>query len=335
MERVANLIGKIGMYVALATFIAMVLNLVIYRLINNQPILDISVTKGIVNAVIVAITIIVVAVPEGLPLAVTISLAYSVNQMRKENNLVRRLEAAETMGGANEILTDKTGTLTQNKMSVVQFYCEGKTHNGVESVSANMQDMILKGCSLNSNSHIIIDDKTFQEKRIGNQTECALLDFVNRSLLKQEKQERTYENYRKNNKLLKMYPFNSTTKKMTVVVELEHMKMVRVFTKGASENIIDDCDRVLETNSDSGIAVVKDFEGSAKTYVKETVIRNMAMNALRTIAMGYKDMTYEQYREVQNRLDDKESNGQGDTSDEEFKSQDDFNDDIAANDPQE
>lgn len=119
MERVANLIGKIGMYVALATFIAMVLNLVIYRLINNQPILDISVTKGIVNAVIVAITIIVVAVPEGLPLAVTISLAYSVNQMRKENNLVRRLEAAETMGGANEILTDKTGTLTQNKMSVV------------------------------------------------------------------------------------------------------------------------------------------------------------------------------------------------------------------------
>lgn len=205
----------------------------------------------------------------------------------------------------------------------------------MESVSANMQDMILKGCSLNSNSHIIIDDKTFQEKRIGNQTECALLDFVNRSLLKQEKQERTYENYRKNNKLLKMYPFNSTTKKMTVVVELEHMKMVRVFTKGASENIIDDCDRVLETNSDSGIAVVKDFEGSAKTYVKETVIRNMAMNALRTIAMGYKDMTYEQYREVQNRLDDKESNGQGDTSDEEFKSQDDFNDDIAANDPQE
>ena len=76
-------------------------------------------SHGLVNAVIVAITIIVVAVPEGLPLAVTISLAYSVNQMRRENNLVRKLEAAETMGGANEILTDKTGTLTQNRMTVV------------------------------------------------------------------------------------------------------------------------------------------------------------------------------------------------------------------------
>lgn len=72
-----------------------------------------------INSIIVGITIIVVAVPEGLPLAVTISLAYSVNQMRKENNLVRRLEAAETMGGANEILTDKTGTLTENRMTVV------------------------------------------------------------------------------------------------------------------------------------------------------------------------------------------------------------------------
>jgi P-type E1-E2 ATPase len=79
-------------------------------------------TRGLVNAVIVGITIIVVAVPEGLPLAVTISLAYSVNQMRKENNLVRRLEAAETMGGANEILTDKTGTLTTNRMTVIQYF---------------------------------------------------------------------------------------------------------------------------------------------------------------------------------------------------------------------
>lgn len=81
-------------------------------MLANEPILTISAFKSFVNAVIIAITIVVVAVPEGLPLAVTISLAYSVNQMKNENNLVRRLEAAETMGGANEILTDKTGTLT-------------------------------------------------------------------------------------------------------------------------------------------------------------------------------------------------------------------------------
>ena len=112
LERVASFIGQVGMYVSVLTMVAMVLNLLIGRLISNQPMLTRAMTSGILNAVIVGITIVVVAVPEGLPLAVTISLAYSVNQMRKENNLVRKLEAAETMGGANEILTDKTGTLT-------------------------------------------------------------------------------------------------------------------------------------------------------------------------------------------------------------------------------
>jgi Ca2+ transporting ATPase len=68
--------------------------------------------RGVMNAFILGVTIVVVAVPEGLPLAVTISLAYSVGKMFKENNLVRRLDASETMGGANEICTDKTGTLT-------------------------------------------------------------------------------------------------------------------------------------------------------------------------------------------------------------------------------
>ena len=77
------------------------------------------------------------AVPEGLPLAVTISLAYSVNRMRLENNLVRRLEAAETMGGANEILTDKTGTLTENRMTVVQLFSEGAFHQDLSQVSLN------------------------------------------------------------------------------------------------------------------------------------------------------------------------------------------------------
>ena len=123
------------MYVAFLTFLAMVINLIIGRILSNQPVYDFVVIKGVINACIVAITIIVVAVPEGLPLAVTISLAYSVNQMRKENNLVRRLEAAETMGGVNEILTDKTGTLTQNKMTVTQLYSEGKFIHEIDEVS--------------------------------------------------------------------------------------------------------------------------------------------------------------------------------------------------------
>jgi P-type E1-E2 ATPase len=80
----------------------------------------------LVQYLIISITIIVVAVPEGLPLAVTISLAFSVMKMKKENNLVRRLEASETMGGASEICTDKTGTLTKNQMTVMEFFTMNK-----------------------------------------------------------------------------------------------------------------------------------------------------------------------------------------------------------------
>lgn len=133
----------------------MIMNLLLTRFLTNQPLFDLALTSGLINAVIVGITILVVAVPEGLPLAVTISLAYSVNQMRRENNLVRRLEAAETMGGANEILTDKTGTLTTNKMTVVQFYAEQSIHSRIGEVALNTQELILTGCAVNSNSHII------------------------------------------------------------------------------------------------------------------------------------------------------------------------------------
>jgi len=126
LETIANEIGKIGVYVALLTFIAMTINLIVTTLYEGQKSLISTDTLGsIVSYLIVAITVIVVAVPEGLPLAVTISLAFSVMKMKKENNLVRKLEASETMGGASEICTDKTGTLTKNKMTVQEFYtCE-------------------------------------------------------------------------------------------------------------------------------------------------------------------------------------------------------------------
>jgi P-type E1-E2 ATPase len=81
---------------------------------EKDELIDMKTLSSLVNFIIIAITIIVVAVPEGLPLAVTISLAFSVMKMKKENNLVRKLEASETMGGASEICTDKTGTLTKN-----------------------------------------------------------------------------------------------------------------------------------------------------------------------------------------------------------------------------
>jgi Ca2+ transporting ATPase len=128
LESIANEIGKYGVYVSILTFMAMTLKL-IYSTVTTKDadgttksLFTVDTLKALVGYLIIAITVIVVAVPEGLPLAVTISLAYSVMKMKLENNLVRKLEASETMGGANEICTDKTGTLTMNKMTVKEVY---------------------------------------------------------------------------------------------------------------------------------------------------------------------------------------------------------------------
>lgn len=119
LETIANQIGTVGVYAAILTFMAIVIRLLINIFVQQTvSFMDFRNVTAILNAFILAITVIVVAVPEGLPLAVTIALAFSVQKMFKENNLVRSLHAAETMGGANEICTDKTGTLTQNRMTV-------------------------------------------------------------------------------------------------------------------------------------------------------------------------------------------------------------------------
>lgn len=118
----------VGLYVAILTFAALTVRLLINTMVSGQAsILQWSSLTQILNYFIIAVTIIVVAVPEGLPLAVTISLAFSVMKMHKEHNLVKKLHASETMGGANEICSDKTGTLTQNKMKVQALYM-GETY---------------------------------------------------------------------------------------------------------------------------------------------------------------------------------------------------------------
>ena len=121
LEKIADLIGWIGIYASILTFCASITNMVVTKMLHDQSLWEFSTINKVLDAVILSITIVVVAVPEGLPLAVTISLAYSVMKMKEDNNLVRRLDASETMGGADQICSDKTGTLTQNKMSLVNI----------------------------------------------------------------------------------------------------------------------------------------------------------------------------------------------------------------------
>ena len=113
------------MYSAGFTFIALFLHLLVDTFGGKHTLFSMEFLNALVEYFIIAVSIVVIAVPEGLPLAVTISLAYSVGKMRDENNLVRFLSACETMGGANNICSDKTGTLTKNLMTVTRFWGQG------------------------------------------------------------------------------------------------------------------------------------------------------------------------------------------------------------------
>lgn len=131
----ANQVGEVGKYSAAATFTAMFLHY-IYDCFMEESFVDsfISVTTihELIEYFIIAVSIIVVAVPEGLPLSVTIALAYSVGKMKEENNLVRYLQACETMGGADNICSDKTGTLTKNLMTVTKVFVESHVHESLD-----------------------------------------------------------------------------------------------------------------------------------------------------------------------------------------------------------
>lgn len=156
LEILAENIGKIGVVSATLTFIAMMVHLIIEIALSEdwRSYLTLETVRTIVEYFTIAISIIVVAVPEGLPLAVTIALAYSVGKMKDENNLVRYLAACETMGGANNICTDKTGTLTKNSMEVLRVFTGGSIYE-VENknIPKPFQERFSIGCCLNSNAY--------------------------------------------------------------------------------------------------------------------------------------------------------------------------------------
>lgn len=132
---------------------------------NNHSWLEIA--EFALGSIMLAVTLIVVAVPEGLPMSVTVSLALSMRKMLKENNLVRKLHACETMGAATVICTDKTGTLTQNKMTVVAY----------EFYGACAEQRVYNNMAINSTAEISLDDNGC-EKPLGNPTEGALLVWL-------------------------------------------------------------------------------------------------------------------------------------------------------------
>ncbi|KAM6524607.1 plasma membrane calcium [Fusarium falciforme] len=311
LNLLAGYIAKLGSAAGLLLFVVLLIEFLV-RLPNND---DPGEEKGqsFLRILITSITIIVVAVPEGLPLAVTLSLAFATKKMTKENNLVRHLQSCETMGNATVICSDKTGTLTENVMTVVagslgkkgqlvfgESNFEQDNGSGAKKDEAQGTDLI----SLNQLSSkldpeyqtflktaITVNTTAFESEEngkqgfVGTKTETALLDWARRCLgLGPLAIERS------NHPVTRLFPFNSQRKCMGAVVEVpgqtKDKPKYRLFIKGASEIVLAQCTTIL--GDPTKAPSTETLSDSHKEEIRDMIFA-YATNSLRTLALAYRD----------------------------------------------
>ncbi|XP_019392593.1 PREDICTED: plasma membrane calcium-transporting ATPase 2 isoform X4 [Crocodylus porosus] len=291
LTKLAVQIGKAGLVMSAITVIILVLYFAIETFVINKkqwlPECTPVYVQYFVKFFIIGVTVLVVAVPEGLPLAVTISLAYSVKKMMKDNNLVRHLDACETMGNATAICSDKTGTLTTNRMTVVQAYVGDVHHKEIpdpEAIPAKTLELLVNAIAVNSayTTKILPPEREGGlPRQVGNKTECGLLGFVLN--LKQDYQP--VRNLIPEEKLYKVYTFNSVRKSMSTVIKMSDGSF-RMYSKGASEIVLKKCSRILNAAGEPRIFRPRDRDEMVKK-----VIEPMACDGLRTICIAYRDFS--------------------------------------------
>ncbi|XP_062272614.1 plasma membrane calcium-transporting ATPase 2 isoform X5 [Scomber scombrus] len=289
LTKLAVQIGKAGLLMSAVTVIILVLYFAIDNFVMQrnpwQPECTPIYVQYFVKFFIIGVTVLVVAVPEGLPLAVTISLAYSVKKMMKDNNLVRHLDACETMGNATAICSDKTGTLTTNRMTAVQCYVGDVHYKEIPDPGAlppKSLELLVNSISLNSayTTKILPPDKEGGlPKQVGNKTECGLLGLV----LELKRDYQPIRNQIPEEKLYKVYTFNSVRKSMSTVIKMPDGSF-RMYSKGASEIVLKKCSHVLNEVGESRV-----FRPRDKDDMVKKVIEPMACDGLRTICVGYRD----------------------------------------------
>ncbi|KAK6747709.1 hypothetical protein RB195_000730 [Necator americanus] len=287
LSNLAIQIGYIGSIVAAATVLILIIRHCITHYAINQESFKTSDLSYFVNFIIIGVTVLVIAVPEGLPLAITLALTYSVKKMMKDNNLVRHLDACETMGNATAICSDKTGTLTTNRMTCVQQYINGSFYKtqppSYDLLNKKTRELLLEGIAINSgyNSQVIPPAKAGEQRQqVGNKTECALLGFV----LDLNKSYDDIRSKHPEETLFKVYTFNSSRKSMMTVVERPNGGY-RIYAKGASEIILSRCSYILGSDG-----AIERFAATQVAELTKEVIEPMASDGLRTIGLAYKDM---------------------------------------------
>ena len=309
----AEYIAKLGLGAGLILFVATFIRF----LVQLNTIQGGASEKGqrFLQVFIVAVTIVVVAVPEGLPLAVTLALAFATTRMLKDNNLVRLLRACETMGNATVICSDKTGTLTQNKMSTVAGILgttarfgdkrspdtsassspdtpikgtivpadhdiqDASTPHFVSILADDVKELLKQSIAVNSTAFEGEDDGG-QPTFIGSKTETALLNFARDHLAMGSVSEE-----RANANVVQFVPFDSARKCMAAVVKIDE-KRYRMFVKGASEILLGRCSKILEDPTHE--VSEREIRPESVEFL-EQIIDTYASRSLRTIGLIYKD----------------------------------------------
>ena len=226
----------------------------------------IEIAEFILASVMIAVTLIVVAVPEGLPMSVTVSLALSMRRMLKENNLVRKLHACETMGAATVICTDKTGTLTKNQMTVMESMVCGDQEE---------LELICRNIAINSTAEVF-KEADGKISSIGNPTEIALLKWMSNH-------GPDYPVYRAGCTVISQIPFSTETKNMQTTVRMEDDTTTVRFIKGAPEILLDLCDSI------AGEQTRERIEKTLEVYQSK---------AMRTLGFAYQRLDETQHTDL-------------------------------------
>ena len=194
--------------------------------------------KDVISLLMISISLAISVIPEGLPATATIVMALGVERMTKKNALVKKLPAVETLGNASVICTDKTGTLTENKMTVTKLLCFDEIINGKQEIPEHIPEDIL-------NCMVLCNHATYEDgKTTGEPTEGALLEFAH-------KHQYHIEKIKKEMPILHEQPFDSIRKRMTVVVKKDGQYVC--YTKGAVEELLDLCTHILKNGKEEPI----------------------------------------------------------------------------------
>lgn len=256
LTKLANLIGKVGFTIATLTFVIFTAK-DLYVHLNNTTITDwhqwLEIARIVLKYFMMAVTLIVVAVPEGLPMSVTLSLALNMRRMLKTNNLVRKMHACETMGSITVICTDKTGTLTQNLMQVYDA-----------KLDESQKNLIAEGIATNSTAFLEEKEGEGKPSGVGNPTEVALLLWLN-------EQGMDYISLRNQAKTVNQLTFSTERKYMATLVDSSVLNTRVLYVKGAPEIVMGKCN--LEESR------VKQYNEQLLAYQNQ---------AMRTLGVAYK-----------------------------------------------